>query len=110
MKKLLLVLLLFISSSVLAETWVCSYQGFGANKVVQVKFKKSGNYFIEDDGYKWIYSESANYLSMARIGTDKNGAWVFSHVINKQTGKFLKTAVTDFEVIPSRVGTCLAIK
>jgi hypothetical protein len=109
MKKLLLILFL-IPNLLMAETWVCSYKAYVGEEVVQTQLKKSGKYFIDEWNRKFTYSESANYLSMASVGTDTDGAWVFSQVINKRTGKFLKNGVTSNKVISQRVGTCSLIK
>ena len=109
MKKLLLLLFL-IPNLVIAETWVCSFKGYATGKVVQTQLKKSGKYFIDEYDRKFTYSESANYLSLASIGTDADGAWVFSQIINKRTGKFLKNAVTSDRAISPREGTCSLIK
>ena len=109
MKKLLLLLFL-IPNLLMAETWVCSYKAYIGEEVVQTQLKKSGKYFIDEWDKKFTYSESANYLSMASIGTDTDGAWVYSQVINKRTGKFLKNAVTDDRAIAPREGTCSLIK
>ena len=109
MKKLILILLL-IPNLVMAETWVCSFKGYATGKVVQTQLKKSEKYFIDEFDRKFTYSESANYLSMASIGTDTDGAWVFSQVINKRTGKFLKNGVMSNKAISQRVGTCSLIK
>ena len=109
MKKLILFLFL-IPNLVIAETWVCSYKAYVGDEVVQTQLKKSGKYFINEWDEKFTYSESVNYLSMASVGTNTDGAWVFSQVINKRTGKFLKNGVTSNKAISQRVGTCSLIK
>ena len=89
MKKLLLLLFL-IPNLVIAETWVCSFKGYNTGKIVQTQLKKSGKYFIDEWDKKFTYSESVNFLSMASIGTAADGAWVFSQLIDKRTGKFFQ--------------------
>ena len=109
MKKLL-ILLLLIPNFVMAETWVCSYPGYLSGKIVQITFKKSGKYFISDSE-KCNYSESKNYLSLACIGTDEDGGWIFSHIINKKNGDYRRNALTDSDTaIAPKDGSCSLIK
>ena len=110
MKKILLLLLL-IPNLVMAESWVCAFKCYiTTDKLCQSQFIKKGNNYIDEYNMEFIHKESDNYLSLVSIGAGKNGAYIFSYMINKITGQFKKQAISENKLLEGREGSCELVK
>ena len=107
MKKLLLIFLMFLSTTVFSEEYNCA--GIWNDEVEMKVYTRNGDHFIHNRlGRAEITSETSEILMMHIVISDDS---IFIAIINKSNKKFMENFVYLNDPLPTKplVGNCLVL-
>ena len=105
MRKLIFIIVLFFSTSVFAETYICGYEINGETKTR--KFERFGfDYFKRENGsLENIVFENELFIHIHTIV--QPGSWAILRIIDKRSNKYTESLVGNDIPLKKHTGICL---